>query len=282
MFRNALPELYQILNQGIDYEQVSRSLETALDNYIAQSGAVVLGYEFADVGNVFSRYFSKSAPFGDGKRKHEFPDAFAIQMVEHWCRAENARAYVITSDKAIKEVCESNEFVQHLERIDQFLDISNRQDTAIAELVDRYIEDHPDEISDLAAEKFEELSFYVEDEDGSVDGVSVSTALCLSYSILSYTSTNVRVFTEFQIEYASHISYPDPDFTWYDSETGRVHHLEYLSEEVLRIEWVECEFVLGIDQDSGIGIGARDLIVISPKSIGVTTEQQEEAASNYK
>jgi hypothetical protein len=58
--------------------------------------------------------------------------------------------------------------------------------------------------------------------------------------------------------------------------------LEYLSEEVLRIEWVECEFVLGIDQDSGIGIGARDLIVISPKSIGVTTEQQEEAASNYK
>lgn len=51
-----------------------------------------------DVAGVFEKYFNLEKPFGEGKKRKEFPDAFALHMLEEYCKKNGLREIVVLSN----------------------------------------------------------------------------------------------------------------------------------------------------------------------------------------
>ena len=54
-----------------------------------------------DLRVVFEKYFMDQPPFHSENKKHEFPDAFALSMIEEYCRQKDISCYALSHDKDI-------------------------------------------------------------------------------------------------------------------------------------------------------------------------------------
>ena len=65
--------------------------------FIKSCNAEVISCESVSPKEVFSLYFKQKKPFGSGKKKSEFPDAFSLKALEN--RISTEKIYVISGDK---------------------------------------------------------------------------------------------------------------------------------------------------------------------------------------
>jgi len=75
-----------------------------------------------DVENekVFDRYFKKQSPFGINQKKDQFPDAFILQAIEDFCKNEQEKVFLISSDKDMSSF--SSEFINVQDGLSKMLD----------------------------------------------------------------------------------------------------------------------------------------------------------------
>ncbi|WP_307758055.1 PIN domain-containing protein [uncultured Mediterranea sp.] len=73
--------------------------------YLRHSQTHVIGYEYCtDTQAIFEKYFGKEKPFGEGKKKDEFPDAFALQALENYCKKTGLKEIlVLTCDNDLNQ-----------------------------------------------------------------------------------------------------------------------------------------------------------------------------------
>ena len=84
--------------------------------------------------SAFSRYFSSKPPFGDSeKRKHEFPDAFALLTLEDLGKQKNKLVLCVSNDKGWQAFAAESDHLVCLKRLDETLAYFHKADHAIAE-----------------------------------------------------------------------------------------------------------------------------------------------------
>lgn len=82
----------------------------------------LLNYEGVDVARVMTWYEARTAPFSDKKRK-EFPDAFAIEILNHYAIEVGQPVAVISHDKDMKFACERYTSLFHWETLAPFTEL---------------------------------------------------------------------------------------------------------------------------------------------------------------
>jgi hypothetical protein len=89
---------------GIRFKEDEVALENGLDKML-QHGKAILIDEDVPFQPIFEKYFKGDPPFQKDKesKKHEFPDAFALAVVERWCEKNNKQVYALSLDKDILE-----------------------------------------------------------------------------------------------------------------------------------------------------------------------------------
>jgi predicted nucleic acid-binding protein len=70
------------LFEDIDLCQYQEKLQQKLESFIKNCKIKIITNNAADIDNVFKLYFEKKAPFGEGKKKSEFPDAFVLDSLD--------------------------------------------------------------------------------------------------------------------------------------------------------------------------------------------------------
>src|SRR5216684_1155888 len=75
MLRNvaACDSFFEDFDEKAAVEEVQKKFK----KFLGDANVKVLSLENADAGAIFKDYFDMKPPFGEGKKKHEFPDAFA-------------------------------------------------------------------------------------------------------------------------------------------------------------------------------------------------------------
>ena len=74
------------------------------DSFLTRSGAVLLDYSYcSNVEQVFSEYFEQRKPFGEGKKKEEFPDAFVLVSLEKYAAEKHQTIILLPDDSDMKE-----------------------------------------------------------------------------------------------------------------------------------------------------------------------------------
>jgi len=88
----------------VDKPSARKVLARNFEDFLSKSKAILVPL-LADAQEVFSDYFERSPPFGDGRKKSEFPDAFVIKSLLRWCAANKQSAYVVSGDQDLEKCC---------------------------------------------------------------------------------------------------------------------------------------------------------------------------------
>jgi hypothetical protein len=86
--------------------EVGQVAQAEWREFLKQFQVEKLGYDGVSIPKVMTWYDSIRAPFGEGKKRKEFPDAFAIEIVSIYAEKNGICVAVVSEDQDIKKACE--------------------------------------------------------------------------------------------------------------------------------------------------------------------------------
>jgi PIN domain len=249
-----LPEFEGIFS--LRKSEFLQSLFDQLNAYITEGKITILPVAISNSVDVFNRYFEDLPPFSEGKKKHEFPDAFSISILENWCKINNCKIYIVSNDNDLISACLEHEFLLSVPTLPEMLEIIQNEESAenkleqLSQAAHRCIDTSKDYIESIIQRQFEESEFIFQsdstppDEDGEVLSVNVSSLEYETQNLVSLEEESAVFQIRILIRYTAEVSYPDPDMTAYDSEDGVYIVLETLEEELEKEQEVDVEIRL--------------------------------------
>ena len=82
VLRHLPDDTFKVLFTDFDVKTVAEALIKQFERFISDTRATTIPINSTSVDQVFERYFLSSPPFGAGKKKSEFPDAFAFICIK--------------------------------------------------------------------------------------------------------------------------------------------------------------------------------------------------------
>lgn len=205
--------------EPIDREAVTAELEARLENYFAEVKALLVEPPSGGTQRVLDRYFDGLPPFGQSRKKHEFPDAFALDALGEWCREEEVRVYLISGDPDLVGACTPESPFLHLEHLEDLFDLIQAHD----ERIEALIAASNDAIVEQIAESFANSGFYLEEEDGDVGSIEVRSVEITEVRIQEIVEQMVFFETSATIVFVVGFTYNDYSTAIYDSEDKRYY-----------------------------------------------------------
>ena len=103
-------------------EPVTDELVKQFEDFLEKTKATIIDCSGVNPELVFQQYFELKLPFQEKKdKRHEFPDAFAIEALKDFSRSEGRDIVVITGDQGFRTVCETHGMTV-LETVEKFPD----------------------------------------------------------------------------------------------------------------------------------------------------------------
>jgi hypothetical protein len=237
-----------------DADAVKAELVSQFETFLKETRAIVLPTGNLKAGPVFDAYFQSKPPFGVGKKKDEFPDAFSLAAVRKWCNENKEEIYVVSTDTDMRSACDEDGPLYSLLNVADFLNVLASDDEAMAAFLRGEIEKRKQETAHRVVELFEhDLGFILEDQDGDVVEVTVSDVSLGEIEILQTTDDHADLEIEATITFDAELSYVDQDNSIWDSEDKTFIFTEYAKETVERERSVQVEISVsfeGLDPDS--------------------------------
>jgi hypothetical protein len=206
------------LFERIDPNSTTAELILQFKAFLERISTETLSTSSVSIESVFDKYFLRKPPFGEGKKKDEFPDAFSLQALENWCEAREELMYVVSADGDMPKHCAGSKNLLHLQKLAEFINVVEFHDEVLAPSVDRLLEANAAAIEDAITNEFVNQGFWIEDQDGDVNGVDVKHLECLDRLVLEIDKNSAVVQVDTSITFEADIIYDDLDTASYDSE----------------------------------------------------------------
>lgn len=166
---------------SVDSRNTWEMTQVALDEwkaFLTQFDVVRLGYDGIKVENVMDWYDSCLAPFGEGKKRKEFPDAFALAALDVYSRkVSDCCIAVVSADADFKIACTRYPSLMYFPSLPRLTELLLRDDAdieAIRAIVDEDLSALHDALDEIVAD----LRFYPSDKQYEItqtkyDGCSI-------------------------------------------------------------------------------------------------------------
>ncbi len=219
VLRNLGGNAFSALFERFDDAAVVAVFESALDDFLRDASVTIVAIATVDLHDVFLRYCSSKPPFETGRKKSEFPDAFALDSVRRWAVNNATTLYVISRDHGMREYCAEFAELSYVESVEQFLDMAVRQDEDAAERIKAIIESDREVFEERLNEDFPYMGFYIDDREGDVEGVSVTRTDVNDFLIVELKDGIATVELYVGVSFTAEVSYDDVEHGIWDSET---------------------------------------------------------------
>lgn len=105
-----------------------------MDEFVSLTGANIISCEnIESVSEIFRRYFSCQPPFSaSGKKKEEFPDAFAMFGIICWARTHDAKVLVVSADPDWKAFFDDNPNFEVMDDLSQAIAVFQPANVALS------------------------------------------------------------------------------------------------------------------------------------------------------
>jgi hypothetical protein len=242
-------------------------------------------YEYIEADKVDAEalldlYFGKKPPFGDAKKKAEFPDAISLLSIESYL-VDDEKIYIVSDDKDLKTYCEDNDRLISIDTLEQLLDLYNVHTNIRTTKIKEYINDNTDELKIMISEYISGSDIYNCStwEDAEVEDSNIISVGNIEISVIEVNDEECQL--TFDVDVSIEVKVTGPDFNngVYDKEDGHM----YTFESITRTELLEFtfpvelsltyEFVAGLLEDVNWG----DLYIPSASGgIEVAVEENPE------
>ncbi len=241
---------------AIDETEVVKEFIDKFDKRLAQAKSLIVGYPTVNTKDVFDKYFGNEFPFGKGDKKHEFPDAFALLSIEHWCAENKKKCFVFSSDKDLLNY--KSEFLIIVESYSDFLDktlreieVQNEREKRL-EIVIQLYEDEKgrieDEIEDWLFSELDDMHAYYRYTHLEVHNVDIEEheATLKDYQIVSIGDFGVQIEAKTEIRYKVEIEVDDEDTAYYDDEEREWHYLDTTTDVIEQVQTIPVLLLIDI------------------------------------
>jgi len=205
----------------------------ALKRFLQRTETYVIQYsEITSVEPVFNKYFQQDPPFGGGKKKNEFPDAFALYMLEEYCNHKKLpRIIVLSNDKDMHEYesthIEYKDYKQYVTEKSAEKEILSN----IAQLLQREKDENLATIKeDLEEVLYDEGIYYnvlmsTDINDIEIDAIDLDLDTD-NFSIINQTDDYYIIEVPIRISFIVDIEYIDYTYATYDREDDQWYNEE--------------------------------------------------------
>lgn len=266
----------------IDNAEIEKHAIHVFDNFLDESGTKVVDLKNVDGNEIIKMYFEQSAPFQDGKKKSEFPDAFTMLAVRNALK-HREEIYVVSEDKDLIAFCEENPRFLHIESLSKLLDLYNSHDEDRSKFIKEYIDEQENEIKQIIKQQIENADSYNSStwEDAEVDDLKVLDVFDFEPSIIQIDDECCQIVCDVDVLYRVTVSGPDYANGRYDREDDII----YTFEETTREEEGRLDFTVEIDlsyevDDGEFTIGSMDISVQGLAS-GIEFSVEESEPTDY-
>ncbi|MEQ2893863.1 PIN domain-containing protein [Escherichia coli] len=225
------PEI-QSLFVALDAEEIEQHAIELYDDFLSDSDSTILELESVSVDKIMNMYFNCLPPFQEGKKKHEFPDAFTLLAIENHL-PEGECIYVVSEDSDLIEFCKVTPQFIAVDSLSKILDIYNSHDQERASFIKQYVAEHIEEIKDSIREDIEDADVYNASswEDAEVDELTVDHIHDFEPSIIQIDDESCLLSFNVDVDYTVSVTGPDFNNGIYDKEDGRTYTFGSTSRE---------------------------------------------------
>ena len=206
----------------LDVALIQDELVGQFSEYLKVAKVTVLDVPASVLPPVLDAYFGRQPPFGSGKNKAEFPDAFVLETLREWCAQEKSDLAVVSPDKGVKTACEREEAFHHFDDLAAYLDALFASEEALSAYVREMILEAHRSIFDKAKEEFAGQGAFLADEDGDVSDLELTDVELGKepgdLDIVSLDPHHAEVELAASMIFRCELSYKDPDTGIWDNE----------------------------------------------------------------
>lgn len=204
--------------------------------------------------DIFEKYFKSIPPFSkSGEKKHEFPDAFAIQSVINYAYKYDKEVLVVSSDEDWRDALQKAYGITFVDSLNDAINYIHEvyTSTKTAEL---YSELSLEETVKLLVKELEQFTFYVDDYYSEVNNVDDICMVSGIYDICPLSiSNNKMIYSAIApMEITANISVLDESNSVWDEEDKHYIFTEYKSITVTSNIDIYFEAVVSINDDKSI------------------------------
>lgn len=156
--------------------EVRRVATEEWNQFVRQFPVKELDYESVRLNTVMNWYEKARAPFGSGKKRKEFPDAFAIAALAEYAQQTKTYVAVLAEDQDFKSACEYFPYLLYFPSLAALTELLLADEETIEKARDLVLK-YQDMVEEAATEEAESLSFYIhgeaEIEESSTGSVSI-------------------------------------------------------------------------------------------------------------
>lgn len=206
-------------------KKIRQEFNDKLDETLKKARITIIPYPTMDIGEVFRKYFKSEPPFCSGKKKEEFPDAFAIAQIEQWAKDKNRIVKVMTTDNDFDKLADKH--ITIVKDFDKFLDEQLKQVTEqqrLDKLDELYLLKSPQidkELTDWINDEFDDDSVFfdlvnwMEIHDKNINFVKV---LSKEYELISTDKDYLTIEVSAIVSYKISLNVDDEQSGIWDSE----------------------------------------------------------------
>jgi hypothetical protein len=263
-------------------QEIENELVEKVRRFLLDFNVEMLGYEDINVKEVFDLYFDRKAPFGDSKKKNEFPDAFALKILEGWSIVEGKRIYVVSHDGDMRYGVANFSGLDYSPSLPELLSTLSFKYEELAPLCAEVYEFAREEIDQELASHFSDRGFYIDDQQGDVDEVYDIAIEVYEPRLLriEHDKDDDTVLAEFEaipnISFKAHLTYDDLATASYDSEDKVLIPWRTITEEVESSEIVMANIKLNFPKGSPKDYEIEDVSVDHSDSVMVSSSENSD------
>lgn len=193
----------------------------------------MVSVETVNPKTVFDAYFNAQPPFEKEAKKHEFPDAFALEAIKNISLERSYSVYVISADGDMISFAEKEETFIPLNSIDQLIDLVVRNDEELSEptiFADQIFEDLEATIIAQATEHLKLGEFVhttTEYWDEEIADIQINNVKLAAKNLQDVSNEHADFEVEFDVVITAEYSVPDYDRSPWDPEDKEYIHIFY-------------------------------------------------------
>ena len=116
------PKLSEMKGRTRDWE-LERAASAEWDKFLAQFQVIPLDYKGVDINEVMDWYDAIEAPFREGRKRKEFPDALATASLAAYADKAGAYVAVVSLDKDFGAACDRYTHLMHFASLPALLEL---------------------------------------------------------------------------------------------------------------------------------------------------------------
>lgn len=191
----------------------------AWETYRINAKSIIAPANDVNSSELLGLYFGAKSPFGQGRKKNEFPDAISVLSLIAWLTKNKTNIYIVSQDPDLENWCAQIPDAIHIKTLAEFIDSYNRTEEKLTELVHKLFSNQEAWFLDAVKTHFLECGFqYSENWEADVENVEVQDIQFIEVNIIEVEESSAVVAISVQIEFSASILGPDYDNGIWDSE----------------------------------------------------------------